>query len=81
MKNTTVRIGVLVFFYLVSYLVLMTRNTPAADEHGNTMFRSSFRFGQGVKSRGDLTIIVGKVTILNYIYCPLDYVYFSVQKK
>jgi hypothetical protein len=66
--------------YLISYLLLMTRNTPAYDAQERFAFRSSCRFTPHPHtmrlSPGGMTTVVGRVTFLNYLYYPLDVIFF-----
>jgi hypothetical protein len=68
--------------YILSYFILMARNMTAVDKDGNVIFRSAYRFAPSPdpvnSGNGGTTIVVGKVTIWNYIFYPLDIVYYKL---
>lgn len=68
--------------YLLSYLMLMRRDWPAYDKTERIAFRSACRFAPfpfTQKSSSRLTIVVGRVTFLNYLFYPLDFVYYRIR--
>ena len=66
--------------YVVSYLVLMSRSVPAYDQYEKFAFRSSCRFTPHPytqrSSPGGMTTEVGRLTFSNYVYYPLDRLFF-----
>lgn len=77
------RRGVMWFLicYVGSYLLLMTRTVPAYDGEENLVFQSSCRFTPHPytmrSANGGMTTVVGRVTILNYFYYPLELLFFT----
>ena len=70
-------LGILGTAYIGSYWILMVRNCPAIDSNGNITFLSSFRGAPEITRFHGLTYMVGKVTVWNYLYSPLDHLYYS----
>jgi hypothetical protein len=66
--------------YVLGYLVLMRRDWPAHDETFRVAFRSACRFAPlpvTLKSSSGLTVVVGRVTLWNHVFYPLDFVYYK----
>ena len=64
--------------YVIAYFVLMARNVPAVDEKGRVAFRSSFRMARTAGRLGPLTIEASEVTFLNYLFYPMDKLYYAL---
>jgi hypothetical protein len=70
--------AVFVLLYVVAYFVVMARNVPAVDKTGKVAFQSSFRMAHTAGQLGPLTIEASEVTILNYIFYPMDKLYYAL---
>jgi len=68
-------IGVVLVSYILSYFLLMDRNLPAR-KNGVLKFQSSFRLAPSGEPIGPLGILTVKATAFNYIYYPMDLLYF-----
>ncbi len=64
--------------YVITYFVLMARNVPAVDKTGKVAFQSSFRMAHTAGRLGPLTIEASEVSVLNYLFYPMDKVYYAL---
>ena len=78
MKIAAKVLTVFVLLYVLSYFLVMARNVPAVDKTGKVAFRSSFRMAHTAGRLGPLTIEASEVTVLNYIFYPMDKLYYAV---
>jgi hypothetical protein len=80
MKKRPFLFGLFVITYAFSYFLLMARNVPAVDRNDRIQFRSSFRMAAGTSTvmTGGVTTIEKGVTFLNYIFYPMDMVYYRI---
>jgi hypothetical protein len=62
--------------YVTAYFLLMARNVPAVDNSGRIAFDSAFRMAPSAGRTG--LIQTYQVTWLNYLFYPLDKVYYSL---
>jgi hypothetical protein len=63
--------------FLGGYWILMLRDHPSIDSNGYYEFNSSARIGEWRNPRGwMLSIPCGRTSFLNYLFYPLDYVYY-----
>jgi hypothetical protein len=72
--------GVILLTYIAAYIILMARNVPAVDKYGIVKYRSAFRFGNiaGRVRKGGPEAV--EVSVLNYIFIPLDVVFYAISK-
>ena len=73
--GTVIAVGAL---YIVAYFVVMARNVPAVDKTGKVAFRSSFRMAHTAGRLGPLTIEASEVSVMNYVFYPLDGLYYAL---
>jgi hypothetical protein len=64
--------------YVIAYFVLMARNVPAVDKRGKVAFQSSFRMAHTAGHLGPLTIEASEVSVFNYLFYPMDKLYYAV---
>lgn len=64
--------------YVIAYFIMMARNVPAVDGVGRVAFRSSFRMARSAGRLGPLTIEACEVSPLNYVFYPMDVLFYSV---
>lgn len=64
--------------YVIAYFLLMARNVPAVDRAGRLAFRSSFRMAHTAGRLGPITIEACEVTFLNYVFYPMDKLYYAL---
>ena len=64
--------------YVIAYFVLMARNVPAVDKTGKVAFQSSFRMAHTAGRLGPLTIEASEVSALNYLFYPMDKLYYAL---
>ena len=64
--------------YVIAYFVLMARNGPAVDKAGRVAFQSSFRMAHTAGRLGPLTIEASEVSALNYLFYPMDKLYYAL---
>lgn len=74
----------LVLLYVGAYLLLMVRDVPSIDAAGYREFQSSSRFARWIGDSGlpagyRLTIFLSRTSPLNYLFYPLDYIYYSTK--
>ena len=69
----------LLILYCSGYCLLMVRDLPSVGRDGGFEFRSSARVGPGVPVNEGITIMHGKISILNYLFYPADAVYYGVR--
>ena len=55
---------------------MMIRDCPAWDKNGHAAFYSSYRWASFDGNHGGITMPAYKVSIFNYIYYPIDIVYY-----
>lgn len=67
-----------VLFYVLAYFLVMARNVPAVDNAGNVVSRSSFRMAHTAGRLGPITIEGSEVTVFNYIFYPMDKLWYAV---
>ena len=73
--------GTIIVIYVSAYFLLMVRNVEAIDpKSGKAAFRSSFRFARSAGQLGPLSIRASEVSPLNYLFYPLDIVYYAVAR-
>lgn len=82
-RGSVVRIAVKIaatcaIVYIITYFVLMARNVPAVDKTGKVAFKSSFRMARTAGRLGLLTIEASEVSVLNYLFYPLDKLYYAL---
>lgn len=71
-------VGMVVACYVVTYFALMIRDCSAVKD-GVPKFRSCYRWAPDADIRASpITITVGKVTPLNYLFYPMDLVYYTI---
>ncbi len=68
--------GVLLSIYVLAYFVIMARNVPAVSAERKLTFRSCYRGAAPVGRSGPLTISVYEVSVFNYIFYPMDCLYY-----
>jgi hypothetical protein len=73
-----------VLLYVGVYLLLMVRDVPSIDAAGYYEFQSSSRFAGRIGDEGlpvghRLTIFHSRTSTLNYLFYPLDYIYYSTK--
>jgi hypothetical protein len=62
--------------YIASYFLLMVRTLPAVDDRNEVAFKSAFRISQlQVSIINGSTVAYVRVSVFNYLYLPLDYLY------
>ena len=83
MKRSALVFGFFIAAYVLGYFLLMARNVSAVDRNDQILFRSSFRMAPGTSTvaPGGVTTIVRGVTFLNYVFYPLDIVYYAIVPK
>lgn len=68
--------------YAIGYFVLMSRHCPAVNRREEVVFRSSCRFmpyPYVVRcGPGGMSTTVGRVTAFNYIFYPMDALYYTI---
>jgi hypothetical protein len=64
--------------YVTAYFVLMARNVPAVDKTGKVVFQSSFRLAHTAGRLGPLTIQASELSPLNYLFYPMDRLYYAL---
>src|SRR4051794_30854897 len=63
--------------YTGLYILMMCHESPAATDAGVVVFRSGCRFTKGHRI-GEMTIYVSYPNLSNYIFYPLDWVYWRL---
>lgn len=75
-KELPIAICAILALYLLGYFTLIVRDCPAVS-NGQVRFRSCSRFAPDADLPGSpITITVGEVTALNYLYYPMDLIYY-----
>ena len=64
--------------YVLAYFLVMARNVPAVDLNGVVRFQSSFRMAPVAGRLGPFTIEASKVTFWNYLFYPIDALFYSL---
>ena len=78
MKIAAKILAAFVVVYIAAYFLLMARNVPAVDKAGKVVFQSSFRMAHTAGRLGPLTIEASEVTVLNYIFYPMDKLFYAL---
>ena len=81
MKTVAKVLVVCVLFYITAYFLVMARNVPAVDKAGKVVFHSSFRMAHTAGRLGPLTIEASEVSVLNYVFYPIDKLYYAVAPR
>jgi hypothetical protein len=66
--------------YVAAYFLFMARNVPALDQRGKVAFNSSFRLARVAGRMGPLSIETSQVTIWNYLFLPVDTIYYAIRR-
>jgi hypothetical protein len=77
-KPTAKWIGILALLYVCAYFAVMARNVPAVNKSGKVLFHSSFRMARTAGRSGPITIETSEVTAMNYVFYPLDVLYYAL---
>jgi hypothetical protein len=67
--------------YIGAYFFLMAWNVAAFDNSGKAAFRSSFRMAHlhgPIGSGPMLSISASGVSVLNYVFYPMDELYYAI---
>ena len=82
MKSRVIKVLALcALVYVGAYFLLMARNVAAFDNSGKAAFRSSFRMAHRHEPIGSgpmLSISASDVSVLNYLFYPLDELYYAM---
>lgn len=70
--------GAFAVVYVIAYFVLMARNVPAVDKTGKVAFQTSSRMARTAGRLGPLTIEASEVSALNYLFYPMDKLYYPL---
>jgi hypothetical protein len=62
--------------YVLSYLLVTIRNCPALDSTDVVRFRTAIKYNPKEVTLGDFKVTVAKACTLNYVYVPLDALYY-----
>ena len=76
MKTTVRVLAAFAMIYFIAYFLLMARNVPAVDKAGRVVFQSSYRMARTADPLGPLTIAASHVSFLNYLFYPMDKLYY-----
>ena len=76
-----------VLIYIISYFVILKRHTLAYKDVGNCraiLFASCFRWSTMsdymIETNSNLQIKRGDVTVFNYVYYPVDELYYKIEE-
>jgi hypothetical protein len=79
LKQTWTIIAAVLAIYLLAYFLLMARNVAAVNpKTGKSEFRSSYRMAPSTGQSGPLSITTPEVSPLNYVFYPLDVIYYAL---
>ena len=63
----------IIILYVATYARFVDLHTPALNEHGDPIFRSSFMsLGSSIRWNGDFTCIFPKAGPVNWLFLPMD---------